>query len=81
MLELVKKLPSKNHRFHEWYMKNSLGGQEMFGMLMRPQNFALASEKVVLPQFKDIYEVYQLDTLNIDLLMAWCVSCIFSYVY
>jgi hypothetical protein len=38
---LVKKLPIKMRAFHEWYMKKLLGGLEMFGMLMRPEDLPL----------------------------------------
>jgi hypothetical protein len=45
----------------------------MFGMLVRPGDFALQNEKVVWLQFVDIYEIYHLDALNTDLMMAWCL--------
>jgi hypothetical protein len=45
--ELVNKLPTKMRRFHEWYLKKSAEGVEMFGMLVRPRDFALQNEKVV----------------------------------
>jgi hypothetical protein len=45
--ELVNKLPTKMHRFHDWYLKKSAEGLEMFSMLMRPGDFALQNEKVV----------------------------------
>ena len=73
MPELVKKLPTKMHRFHQWYMKKSQKGQEMFGMLLRPEDFAGDGEKVVWMQFKDIYEIYHLDALNTDLIVVWCL--------
>jgi hypothetical protein len=44
--ELVNKLPTKMHRFHDWYLKKSAEGLEMFGMLVRPGDFALQNEKV-----------------------------------
>jgi hypothetical protein len=43
--ELVNKLPTKMHRFHDWYLKKSAEGMEMFGMLVRPGDFALQNEK------------------------------------
>jgi hypothetical protein len=46
-LELVNKLPTKMRRFHDWYLKKSAEGLEMFGMLVRPGDFALQNEKVV----------------------------------
>jgi hypothetical protein len=45
--ELVNKLPTKMRRFHDWYLKKSAEGLEMFGMLVRPRDFALQNEKVV----------------------------------
>jgi hypothetical protein len=68
--ELVNKLPTKMHRFHDWYLKKSTKGLEMFGMLMRPGDFALQNEKVTWLRFADIYEIYHLDALNTDLMMA-----------
>jgi hypothetical protein len=71
--ELVNKLPTKMCRFHDWYMKKSAEGLEMIGMLVRPGDFTLQNEKVVWLRFADIYEIYHLDAMNIDLMMAWCL--------
>jgi hypothetical protein len=68
--ELVNKLPTNMRRFHDWYLKKLADGLEMFGILMRPGDFALQNKKVVWIQFKDIYEVYHLDAVNTDLMMA-----------
>jgi hypothetical protein len=45
--ELVNKLPTKMRRFHDWSFKKPAEGLEMFGMLVRPGDFALQKEKVV----------------------------------
>jgi hypothetical protein len=45
--ELVNKLPTKMRRFHDRYLKKSVEGLEMFGMLVKPGDFALQNEKVV----------------------------------
>jgi hypothetical protein len=45
--ELVNKLPTKMRRFHDWYLKKLAKGLKMFGMLVRPRDFALKNEKVV----------------------------------
>jgi hypothetical protein len=71
--ELVNKLPTKMHKFHNWYLKKSAEGLEMFGMLVRPGDFALQNEKVAWLQFTDIFEIYHLDAVNIDLMMSWCL--------
>jgi hypothetical protein len=68
--ELVNKLPTNMRRFHDWYLKKLADGLEMFGILMRPGDFALQNKKVVWIQFKYIYEVYHLDAVNTDLMMA-----------
>jgi hypothetical protein len=51
--ELVNKLPTKMRRFHDWYLKKSVAGLEMFGMLVRPIDFALQNKKVVWLQFTE----------------------------
>jgi hypothetical protein len=68
--ELVNNLPTKVRRLHDWYLKKSAEGLEMFGMLVRPGDFALQNEKVVWLRFIDIYEVYHLDAVNTDLMMV-----------
>jgi hypothetical protein len=71
--ELVNKLPTKMRKFHDWYLKKSAEGLEIFGMLVRHGDFALQNEKVIWLQFIDIFEIYHLDAVNTDLMMAWCL--------
>jgi hypothetical protein len=52
--ELVNKLPTKMRRFHGWYLQKSATGLQIFGMLVRPEDFSLQNEKVVWLQFIDI---------------------------
>ena len=73
MSDLVNKLPTKMRIFHDWYMQRSKDEQESFGMLVRLQDFAGEGEKVNYLEFKDVYEVYHLDALNTDLIIAWCL--------
>jgi hypothetical protein len=70
---VVNKLPTKMRRFREWYLKKSVEGLKMFGMLVRPRDFALQNEKVVWLRFIDIYKIYHQDAMNTDLMMAWCL--------
>jgi hypothetical protein len=72
-LELVLKLSPKMYKFHEWYMRQSAKGVDTIGMLARPKCFATEGNKVVWLEFRDIYEVYHLDSLNTDLIVAWCL--------
>jgi hypothetical protein len=71
--ELVLKLSPKMYKFHEWYMQQSLKGVHSIAMLAAPEDFATEGNKVVWLEFKDIYEVYHQDTLNTDLIVAWCL--------
>jgi hypothetical protein len=68
--ELVNKILTKMRRFHDWYLKKSAEGPEMFGILVRPGDFSLQNEKVVWLRFIDIYEIYHLNAINTDLMMA-----------
>jgi hypothetical protein len=63
-------------RFHDWYLKKSAEGLEMFGMLVRPGDFALQNEKVAWLRLADIYEIYQYRSYDGPVF----VSDIFSYV-
>jgi hypothetical protein len=72
--ELVNKLPTKMRKFHDWYLKKSAEGLEMFGMLVRPGDFALQNEKVVWLRFSDIYEIYHMDAVNTDHMMAYFIT-------
>jgi hypothetical protein len=72
-LELVLKLSPKMYKFHEWYMRELAKGVDTIGMLARPKYFATEGNKVVWLEFRDIYEVYHLDSLNTDLIVAWCL--------
>jgi hypothetical protein len=67
---LLYNLPPKMHKFHEWHMKNSAKSLEIFGILARPEDFATEGERVVWLEFKDIYEVYHLDTLILSRLVS-----------
>jgi hypothetical protein len=71
--ELVLKLSPKMYKFHEWYMWQSTKGVRSIGMLARPEDFATEGNKVVSLKFRDIYEVYHLDALNADLIVALCL--------
>jgi hypothetical protein len=62
-------------------LKKSTEGLEMFGMLVRPGDFALENGKVVWLRFADIYEIYHLDTLNTDLMMAWCLHVTYFHMF
>jgi hypothetical protein len=42
-------------------------------MIAAPEDFAIEGNKVVSMDFKDIYEFYHQDTLNTDLIVAWCL--------
>jgi hypothetical protein len=67
--ELVLKLSPKMYKFHEWYMRQLTKGVDTIGILARSEDFASEGNKVAWLDFKDIYEVYNLDAL----IVAWCL--------
>jgi hypothetical protein len=71
-LEIVLKLSPKMYKFHEWYMQQSLKGVHSIAMLAT-QDSATEGNKVVWLESEDINEVYRQDTLNTDLIVAWCL--------
>jgi hypothetical protein len=71
--ELVLNLSPKMYKFYEWYMRQLAKGVDTIGILARSEDFASESNKMVWMDFKDIYEVYHLDALNTNLIIAWCL--------
>nr|TKW00057.1 hypothetical protein SEVIR_8G083900v2 [Setaria viridis] len=68
---LVRKLSTKMYAFHQWYMMAFADSREMFGLKVKPIDFYGEGEKVLWLDFKDIYEVYHHDALDIPLISAW----------
>nr|AAQ56475.1 hypothetical protein OSJNBa0023H09.21 [Oryza sativa Japonica Group] len=69
---LFKKMSTTNkemYKFHERYMEMSAKGREMFGARIRNSDF-LQGEDVLWIHFKDVFELYPLDTLDVSLLSA-----------
>ncbi|XP_066160586.1 uncharacterized protein [Oryza sativa Japonica Group] len=58
------------YKFHEWYMEMSAKGREMFGVRIRNPDF-LQGEDVLWLHFKDVFDLYHLDALDVSLLSAW----------
>jgi hypothetical protein len=54
-------------------MRQSLKGVHSIAMLAAREDLATEGNKVVWLEFKDIYEVYHQDTMNTDLIVAWCL--------
>nr|TKW28568.1 hypothetical protein SEVIR_3G336900v2 [Setaria viridis] len=69
--ELVRKLSTKMYEFHQWYMEQSAKERLMFILLVKPIDFIGEAEKLLWLEFKDIYEVYHQNTLDVSLISAW----------
>ena len=52
----------------------------MFGLKVKPIDFYGEGEKVLWLEFKDIYEVYHHDALDVSLISAWVCKCPFIYM-
>nr|AAR89889.1 hypothetical protein [Oryza sativa Japonica Group]ABF97556.1 transposon protein, putative, CACTA, En/Spm sub-class [Oryza sativa Japonica Group] len=68
--EQLQSLPTQMYKFHERYMEMSAKGREMFGARIRNPDF-LQGEDVLWIHFKDLFDLYQLDALDVSLLSAW----------
>nr|AAM74425.1 Hypothetical protein [Oryza sativa Japonica Group]AAP53193.1 transposon protein, putative, CACTA, En/Spm sub-class [Oryza sativa Japonica Group] len=66
----LQSLPTQMYKFHEWYMEMNAKGKEMFGARIRNPDF-LQGEDVLWIHFKDVFDLYHLDALDVSLLSAW----------
>nr|CAE04171.2 OSJNBa0029C04.1 [Oryza sativa Japonica Group] len=68
--EQLQSLPTQMYKFHEWYIEISANGREMFGAKIRNPDF-LQGEDVLWIHFKDVFDLYHRDALDVSLLSAW----------
>nr|CAE04204.2 OSJNBa0011E07.13 [Oryza sativa Japonica Group] len=68
--EQLQSLPTQMYKFHEWYMEMSANGREMFGARIRNPDF-LQGEDVLWIHFKDVFDLYHRDALDVSLRSAW----------
>nr|CAE04655.2 OSJNBa0061G20.11 [Oryza sativa Japonica Group]CAH66690.1 OSIGBa0097A15.5 [Oryza sativa] len=68
--EQLQSLPTQMYKFHERYMDMSAKHREMFGARIRNPDF-LQGEDVLWIHFKDVFDLYHLDALDVSLLSAW----------
>ncbi len=66
----LQSLPTQTYQFHERYIEMSTSGREIIGARIKNADF-LQGEDVLWINFKDIYELYQLDVVDVSLLSAW----------
>nr|ABB47112.2 transposon protein, putative, CACTA, En/Spm sub-class [Oryza sativa Japonica Group] len=63
--EQLQSLPTQMFKFHERYMEMSDKGREMFGARIRNLDL-LQGEDVLWIHFKDVFDLYHLDALNVS---------------
>nr|CAE01965.2 OSJNBa0085H03.6 [Oryza sativa Japonica Group] len=68
--ELLQSLPTQMYKFHQLYMEMSATGREMIGARIRDTDF-LQGDDILWINFKGIYELYQLDALNVSIMSCW----------
>ncbi|XP_052151771.1 uncharacterized protein LOC127770146, partial [Oryza glaberrima] len=64
--EQLESLPTQMYKFHERYMEMSAKGREMFGARIRNPDF-LQGDDVLWIHFKELFDLYQLDALDVSL--------------
>nr|ABA94042.1 transposon protein, putative, CACTA, En/Spm sub-class [Oryza sativa Japonica Group] len=68
--ELLQSLPTQMYKFHQLYMEMSATGREMIGARISDTDF-LQGDDILWINFKGIYELYQLDALDISIMSCW----------
>nr|TKW01054.1 hypothetical protein SEVIR_8G151800v2 [Setaria viridis] len=74
--ELVRKLSTKMYEFHLWYMDQLAKERVMFTLRVKTIDFFGEGEKLLWLEFKDIYEVYHQDALDVSLISAYVLMLI-----
>ncbi|XP_066159960.1 uncharacterized protein, partial [Oryza sativa Japonica Group] len=65
--ELLQSLPTQMYKFHQLYMEMSATGREMIGARIRDTDF-LQGDDILWINFRGIYELYQLDALDVSIM-------------
>nr|ABA98908.2 transposon protein, putative, CACTA, En/Spm sub-class [Oryza sativa Japonica Group] len=68
--ELLQSLPTQMYKFHQLYMEMSATGREMIGARIRDTDF-LQGDDILWINFRGIYELYQLDALDVSIISCW----------
>nr|AAX95593.1 hypothetical protein [Oryza sativa Japonica Group]ABF97743.1 transposon protein, putative, CACTA, En/Spm sub-class [Oryza sativa Japonica Group] len=68
--ELLQSLPTQMYKFHQLYMEMSATGREMIGARIRDTDF-LQGDDILWINFREIYELYQLDALDVSIMSCW----------
>jgi hypothetical protein len=68
--ELQQSLPKQMYKFHQLYMEMSTTGREMIGARIRDTDF-LQGDDIFWINFNGIYEIYQLDALDVCIMSCW----------
>nr|AAV31384.1 unknown protein [Oryza sativa Japonica Group] len=68
--ELLQSLPTQMYKFHQLYLEMSATGREMIGARIRDTDF-LHGDDILWINFKGIYELYQLDALDVSMMSCW----------
>nr|CAE02075.2 OSJNBa0074B10.1 [Oryza sativa Japonica Group] len=68
--EQLQFLPTQMYKFYQRYMEMSASGREMIGARIKSSDF-LQGEDILWINFEDIYDLYQLDALDVSIFSAW----------
>nr|AAK92601.1 Hypothetical protein [Oryza sativa Japonica Group]AAP52262.1 transposon protein, putative, CACTA, En/Spm sub-class [Oryza sativa Japonica Group] len=68
--EQLQSLPTQMYKFHRLYMEMSATGREMIEVRIRDTDF-LQGEDILWINYKGIYELYQLDALDVSIMSCW----------
>lgn len=66
----VNTLSTQMHRFHQWYMEHSSKSRMMVGARIRNIDY-YQGDDVLWINFENVFDVYQLDALDVSILSYW----------
>ena len=67
----LKTIGTQMHRFHKWYMKASADGRDTIGAKIRTMDYFTRQDDYVWIPFRDVFDLYQLDALDVSMVTAW----------
>uniref|UniRef100_A0A0D9VGW5 Ubiquitin-like protease family profile domain-containing protein n=1 Tax=Leersia perrieri TaxID=77586 RepID=A0A0D9VGW5_9ORYZ len=67
----LKTVGTQMHRFQEWYMKASATERDTIGAKIYSLDYFHKHDDYLWIPFKDVFDLYQLDALNVSMVTAW----------
>ena len=70
--ELVKDLPTKMRRLHNWYMRESAKGENWIYCAYKNEHYGHGDGEIMI-EFCELFQLYQQDALDKAIISAYCL--------